>query len=69
MFVGLEERITKELKTTNNTVNVTASPERNYTAWLGGSIMASLPIFSVSFSYNSSNIPSKCALVGRNMTK
>ncbi|RKP39546.1 actin family [Dimargaris cristalligena] len=47
MFTGLADRLQWELETLNSDtkVKVVAPPERKYSAWIGGSIMASLPAF------------------------
>jgi actin len=48
MFPGIAERITKEiaaLAPTTMKINVVAPPDRKYSVWLGGSILASLPTF------------------------
>lgn len=48
MFQGMQERLKKELVALAPTavkVNVIASPERRYAAWIGGSILASLSTF------------------------
>ena len=48
MFPGFAERMQKEITAAapNNTkVEVIAPPERKYSAWIGGSILASLPTF------------------------
>jgi actin-related protein len=48
MFEGLEERVNKEivdLVPSTREVNVIAPPERKYTVWIGGSILASLSTF------------------------
>ena len=46
MFSGLTERLTKEVKILapepiKNNVKVIANPQRNYSAWIGGSILSS----------------------------
>jgi hypothetical protein len=48
MFEGFGERLDKELKALfpGLAVKVVASPERKYSTWLGGSILASLSTFS-----------------------
>merc|ERR1712226_1430969 len=48
MFPGLVDRMTKELTMMNNDrirVKVMAPPERKYSVWVGGSILASLSSF------------------------
>ena len=48
LFPGFAERMQKEITAAapNNTkVEVIAPPERKYSAWIGGSILASLPTF------------------------
>ena len=55
MFPGLRDRLVKELSTTLESssdshslsinVNVIAPDERRYTAWIGGSILATLATF------------------------
>ncbi|XP_063726779.1 actin, clone 302-like [Symsagittifera roscoffensis] len=48
MFPRFDERLSKEitqLKDDNITVKVLAPPERNYSTWVGGSILASLSSF------------------------
>jgi actin-related protein len=48
MFRGLAERMEKEvvaLATPQMKVNVTATPERKNSVWLGGSVLASLDAF------------------------
>ena len=47
MFSGFAERIEKELKALapDNTIEVIAPPDRKYSAWIGGSILASLSTF------------------------
>ncbi|CAE7565832.1 act3 [Symbiodinium natans] len=47
-FPGFAERLTKDLTTLaphGTAVNVVAPPSRQYSSWLGGSILASLPVF------------------------
>ncbi|KAK4340710.1 hypothetical protein RND71_039211 [Anisodus tanguticus] len=49
MFAGMEERTSKEIKAlapSNTKINVIAPPERKNSAWLGGSILASLSTFN-----------------------
>ena len=49
MFRGLPERIEKEIirfAPSTMEVNVVASPERKYAAWIGGSILGALPTFT-----------------------
>ena len=49
MFPGLRERIKKELTllaSTDVRINVVSPPERKYSAWLGGSILASMNDFN-----------------------
>ena len=50
MFEGLPERLTKEVQklapsTMTSKVKVIAGPERRYSVWVGGSILASLSNF------------------------
>ena len=50
MFRGIHERLTKEIKarapqSMKGEVEVIASPERKYAAWIGGSILSSLSFF------------------------
>jgi actin beta/gamma 1 len=48
MFPGISERLTQHLKAmcpTNTQVRVVAPPERKYSVWIGGSILASLNTF------------------------
>lgn len=48
MFPGITDRMTKELKQlapTSSIVRVIAPPERKYSVWIGGSILASLNTF------------------------
>jgi actin-related protein len=48
MFAGLKERVHKELRSiapASLRVMVAAPPERKYSVWIGGSILASLPTF------------------------
>jgi len=48
MFPGLNERLHKEivaLAPMSTKVNIIAPPERKYSVWIGGSIMASLSTF------------------------
>ena len=48
MFPGINERITKELKMLapdTIKVRVITPPERKYSVWIGGSILASLNTF------------------------
>eukprot|EP01083_Nonionella_stella_P136864 416628_1 len=52
MFPGLKERLQKEifeLSNKNNNVKVIAPPERKYSTWIGGSIMASISTFQESW--------------------
>ena len=51
MFSGLSERLTKEVKnlapeTMKNNVKVIANPKRNYSAWIGCSILSFISTFS-----------------------
>jgi len=49
MFPGINERMKKELKAlapASMEPTVFAPPERKYTVWIGGSILASLSTFS-----------------------
>lgn len=45
MFPEMQERMQIELQPFSDKVKVIASPERKYSAWIGGSIMASLSTF------------------------
>ena len=46
MFTGIAERLEKELIEMGGVpVNVVASPERKYSVWIGGSVLASLSTF------------------------
>jgi len=48
MFPGIAERMQKELSALASpamNVNVVAPPDRQYSAWLGGSMLSSLPSF------------------------
>ncbi len=48
MFQGIEERLEKELRKVapeSASVQVIAIPERKYSVWIGGSILASLSTF------------------------
>jgi len=48
MFPGIADRMTKELTQlapSTMRVRVTAPPERKYSVWIGGSILASLSTF------------------------
>lgn len=48
MYLGMRERITKEVESTSPgsiKVRVIAPPERKYSVWIGGSILASLSSF------------------------
>jgi len=50
MFAGIPERMTKELKAlapvaSQDDVKIIAPPERKYSVWIGGSILASLSTF------------------------
>jgi len=48
MFPGMAERLRKEINTLaplNMPVKIIAPPERKYSVWLGGSILASTPTF------------------------
>jgi actin len=49
LFPGLPERLAKELTPhvpEAFKLNVIAPPERNYSVWIGGSMLASLPSFN-----------------------
>ena len=49
MFPGIDERLKKELTLLapdSMTVKIVAPPERKYSVWLGGSILASLSTFN-----------------------
>jgi actin-related protein len=46
MFKGMKERMDSEIKTLNSkTIDVKAPKDRKYSAWIGGSILASLSTF------------------------
>jgi actin-related protein len=48
MFPGMDVRMTKELTSLappSMRIRVVAPPERKYSAWIGGSLMASHPTF------------------------
>jgi actin-related protein len=48
MFEGIAERMTKELTNlapASMKIKVVAPPERKYSVWIGGSILASLSTF------------------------
>jgi len=48
MFEGIKERLTKEvtnLVSDTTKIKIIAPPERKYSAWIGGSILASLSTF------------------------
>jgi actin-related protein len=48
MFAGISERLTKEmtaLAPSTMKIKVVAPPERKYSVWIGGSILASLSTF------------------------
>ena len=48
MFKGISDRLYKEvvaLAPSTMRINVCAPPERKYSVWMGGSILASLPSF------------------------
>ena len=48
MFSGIAERMTKEIKAVapdTMTIKIIAPPERKYSIWIGGSILASLSTF------------------------
>ena len=48
MFTGIGDRLSKEVKKlapSNIKVKVIASPERKFSSWIGGSILASLSTF------------------------
>lgn len=48
MFENMGERMWQEIKNltpTTNKIKILASPERKYSVWLGGSILASLSTF------------------------
>jgi len=48
MFTGLSDRLQKEIKTlapSSMTIKIVAPPERKYSVWIGGSILASLSTF------------------------
>merc|ERR550532_1081002 len=49
MFVGLDERMEKEMKIlvpASMKVKIIAPPERKYSVWIGGSILSSLSTFA-----------------------
>jgi len=48
MFVGIDKRMAKEIKAlapASMTIKIVAPPERKYSVWIGGSILASLSTF------------------------
>jgi len=48
MFAGIADRLTKEISSITPAamkIKIVAPPERNYSAWIGGSILASLSTF------------------------
>ncbi|WMV10083.1 hypothetical protein MTR67_003468 [Solanum verrucosum] len=48
MFPGIEERMSKEitaLALSHTKIKVIAPPERKYSTWIGGSVLASLSTF------------------------
>jgi len=48
MFTGLSDRLQKEIKSlapSSMTIKIVAPPERKYSVWIGGSILASLSTF------------------------
>ncbi len=46
LLPGLAERLQREIsELTHHNVKIIAPPERKYLAWIGGSILGSLPIF------------------------
>lgn len=48
MFSGFADRLSKEMATltpSTTKVKIICPPERKYTVWIGGSILASLPVF------------------------
>jgi actin-related protein/ubiquitin len=48
MFVGIDKRMEKEIKAlapASMTIKIVAPPERKYSVWIGGSILASLSTF------------------------
>ena len=48
MFAGISERMQKEIQSlapSSMKVKVVAPPERKYSVWIGGSILASLSTF------------------------
>jgi len=49
MFNGVADRLHKELKALappSMTIKIVAPPERKYSVWIGGSILASLSTFA-----------------------
>ena len=49
LWTGIAERVSKEmteLAPTSAKIKVVAPPERKYSVWIGGSILASLSTFS-----------------------
>jgi actin-related protein len=56
MFPGFEERLTRELtRITTNKIAIIAPSDRKYSAWIGGSILASLPAYQFSYTNNNSS--------------
>jgi actin-related protein len=52
MFPGMQERMKKEMTALNPTawgVRIVAPPERKHSAWIGGSILASLSTFQLTW--------------------
>jgi len=47
MFRGFKDRLLTELKVENSSLkSIVSKPERRYAAWIGGSIVSSIPEFS-----------------------
>jgi len=47
MFSGLQARLHQEISQLESEVVVSADPEREYSAWLGGSVLGSLGVYDV----------------------
>jgi len=71
MFEGLSERMTKEVKAlapSTMKIKVIAPPERKYSVWIGGSILASLSTFENMWIQKSEYDESGPAIVHRKCT-
>jgi actin-related protein len=68
MFPGTPERLMKELKSlvpTNTKVNVVGPPEREYLAWVGGSILGSMATFQAMWISKTEYVENGSSLVHR----